>query len=67
MAARKAVFGLFFKAIKCVVGQAIYVFPYVSLSSECFGLFGLTIKKRKKTDSYTADCDMREVYNGSVD
>ena len=45
LAARKAVFGLFFKATKCVVGQAIRVFPYVCLSSECFGLFWLTIKK----------------------
>ena len=42
---RKAVFGLFFKAAKCVVGQAICAFPNVSLSSECFGLFWLTIKK----------------------
>ena len=35
----------FFKATKCVVGQAIRVFPYVSLLSECFGLFWLIIKK----------------------
>ena len=45
LAARKAVFGLFFKATKCVVIQAIRVFPYVSLSSECFSLFLLTIIK----------------------
>ena len=45
LVARKAVFGLFFKAAKCVVGQAIRAFPNVSLVSECIGLFWLTIKK----------------------
>ena len=64
LVARKAVFGLFFKATKCVVGQAIRVFPFVSLSSECFGLFSLTIKN---DGQFTADCDSGEEYNGSVD
>ena len=40
-------FGLFFKAtiILCVAGQAICFFPTVSLSSECFGLFWVVIKR----------------------
>ena len=45
LAAKKAVFGLFFKATKCVVCQTIRVLPNVSFWSKCFGLLWQTVKK----------------------
>ena len=64
MVIRKVLFGLFFKALKCVVGQAIRVLPYVSLSSECFGLFWLTIKKMNDSTQLIVICGKK--HTGSV-
>ena len=60
LAARKAVFGSFFKETKCVVSQAIHILPNVSFLS-------VLADNLKNDGQYTADCDSGEEQNGFID